>query len=336
VNSTYSAFALRLHSNIPIPGLTATADLSGSPDIEVHLCSSPDDGDREPSEPEELIYTSAYTDEFGEPALRVWQIGEGKYLRLDYYDGVRFWLDRSGRNAWGVWPDSSSLENATTYLVGPVLGLLLRLRGVMCLHASAVAFGDRAVAFVGSEGAGKSTTAAALAQRGHAVISDDVVALVETEGRFSVLPAYPHLSLWPDSVKLLYGPDKTFPTLSPDWGKQFLSLAANRLKFEQRSLPLGAIFVLGQRSSDSRAPFFERMPNKEALLSLVTNSFATNLLDPEMRAREFSLLGRLLSVVPIRQLRPPEAAAQISRLCEAIEDECGSLYGQSRSASHSG
>lgn len=307
----------------------------GDPDIEVHLCSSPYDGDQEPSEPEELIYASAYTDESGEPALRVWQIGKGQYIRLDYYDGVQFWLDRAGRNAWAVWPDTSSLENASTYLVGPVLGLLLRLRGVMCLHASAVAFGDRAVAFVGSEGAGKSTTAAALAQRGHAVISDDVVALVEREGRFSVLPAYPHLSLWPDSVKMLYGPDKTLPTLSPDWGKHLLSLAANRLKFEQRSLPLGAIFILGERSADSRAPFLESMPHKEGLLSLVANSFATNLLDQEMRASEFSLLGRVLSVVQIRQLRPHEDAAQISRLCEAIEDACSSLCGQSRPASHS-
>jgi hypothetical protein len=304
----------------------------GDPDIQLHLYSSPFGSDQEPPEPEELLYASAYTDESGEPALRVWQIGKSQLLRLDYYDGVQFWLDRSGRNAWAVWPDTSTLENASTYLVGPVLGLLLRLRGVTCLHASAIAFGDRAVAFVGSEGAGKSTTAAALAQRGHAVISDDVVALVEREGRFSVLPAYPHLSLWPDSVKLLYGPDKTLPTLSPDWGKHLLSITANRLKFEERSLPLGAIFVLGERSPDSRAPFLESMPHQESLLSLVANSFATNLLDQEMRAHEFSLLGRVLSVVPIRRLRPHEDATQINRLCEAIEEGCASLCGQSRSA----
>ena len=336
VNSTYSAFALRLHSNIPIPGLTATVDLSGSPDIEVHLGSSPYGGDQVPPEPEELIYASAYTDESGEPALRVWQIGKSPYRRLDYYDGVQFWLDRTGRNVWAVWPDTSSLENTSTYLVGPVLGLMLRLRGVVCLHASAVAFGDRAVAFVGSEGAGKSTTAAALAQRGLAVISDDVVALVERESCFSVLPAYPHLSLWPDSVKMLYGRDKALPTLSPDWGKHFLSLTANRLKFEQRSLPLGAIFILGERSSGSREPFLDNMPQKDCLLSLVTNSFATNLLDSDMRAREFSLLGRVLSLVPIRRVRPHEDATQINRLCEAIEAACGSLCGQSRSASHPG
>jgi len=87
-------------------------------------------------------------------------------------------------------------EDAATYLLGPVLGLLLRLRGVTCLHASAVALADRAIAFVGSEGAGKSTTAALLARKGLAIISDDVVALVERDALFTFIPAYPYLSLW--------------------------------------------------------------------------------------------------------------------------------------------
>jgi len=326
MNSTYFAFALRLCSNIPIPGLTPLDELCESPDVEVHLCSSPFGGSQKPSETASLLYTSAYTDESGEPALRVWQIGQTGHVRLDYYDGVQFWLDRTGKNVWADWPDTSTLENTSTYLVGPVLGLLLRLRGVVCLHASAVTLGDRAVAFLGSEGAGKSTTAAALAQRGHAVIADDVVGLVEQDGRISVLPAYPHLSLWPDSVMMLYGPDKALPSLSSDWGKQLLSLPANRLKFEQRSLPLGAIFVLGERSSDSRGPFIESLPHTEALLSMVANSFATNLLDQDMRAHEFSLFGRVLSSVPIRHLRPNKDASQLHQLCETIERACESLH----------
>lgn len=333
MNSTYFAFALHLRSNIPIPGLTPADELSESPDIELHLCSSPFGSSQKPSETESLLYSSAYTDASGEPALRVWQIGQTGYIRLDYYDGVQFWLDRTGKNIWAVWPDTSTLENASTYLIGPVLGLLLRLRGVVCLHASAVTLGDRAAAFLGSEGAGKSTTAAALAQRGHPVIADDVVGLVERDGRFSVLPAYPHLSLWPESVNMLYGPNKALPSLSPDWGKQLLTLAANRLNFEQRSLPLGAIFILGERSSGSRGPFIESMPHTEGLLSLVANSFATNLLDQDMRAHEFSLFGRMLSSVPIRHLRPHKDPAQLLQLCETIEGACESLYGSSWRAS---
>jgi len=58
----------------------------------------------------------------------------------------------------------------------PVLGLLLRCKGVTCLHASAVSFGEHSVAFVGPAGAGKSTTAATFARQGYGVISDDIAA----------------------------------------------------------------------------------------------------------------------------------------------------------------
>ena len=75
-------------------------------------------------------------------------------------------MDRHGTKLWASWPSHSSVEEAATYLLGPVLGLLLRFRGVTCLHASAVAIGDSVIAFVGAEGAGKSTTAAAFARPG--------------------------------------------------------------------------------------------------------------------------------------------------------------------------
>ena len=110
-----------------------------------------------------MRYTSAYLSEGGEPALRIWEIDGGAFLRVSYFDGTEFWLDREISTLWAHWSDKSSLENTLSYLVGPVLGLLLRLRGVVCLHGSAVAIGDRGIIFVGAEGAGKSTTAAAFA-----------------------------------------------------------------------------------------------------------------------------------------------------------------------------
>jgi hypothetical protein len=250
--------------------------------------------------------------------LRIWQVAQGASLYLAYSDGMEFWLDRKGLSVWAQWPATSSLEDAATFLLGPVLGLLLRLRGVTCLHASAVAFEDRAIAFVGDEGAGKSTTAAAFARRGHPVISDDVVALVENEGAFQVLPAYPYLSLWPDSVNLLYGPDKTLPAFSANWDKRVLSLAQDRLRFEEKSLPLGAIFLLGERSRESTAPFLETPTAQESLVALVANSYATGMLDKDMRAEEFTLFGRMLARVPVRRIRPGAKSTQIGELCEVI------------------
>jgi hypothetical protein len=318
VNFTYSVFGLLLSSNLPIPELRPEKTSAPNPAIIIHMDASPYTVDEIRSKQESLTYTSAYTDEAGQPALHIWKIADGDLLRLAYYDGTQFWLDRKGTELWAQWPSNLTIEDTATYLLGPVLGLLLRLRGVTCLHASAVAFDDHAITFVGSAGAGKSTTAALMARKGCAVISDDVVALVERDGAYFVNPAYPYLCLWPDSVTMVYGPDKKLPSFSPSWNKRLLSLAGNNLRFEAEALPLGAIFLLGERRSAPDAPFVEQLAPQEGLLALVANSYATNLLDKEMRASEFEFLGRMLRRVPIRRLVPREDPARSDELCDVI------------------
>jgi hypothetical protein len=335
LESAYTVFGLHLRANRSIPGLERARTSPNTPDVEVHLGVSPPLEAEIFAIPEALSFVSSILLESGEPALRIWKIAGGAWLRLEYADGMRFWLDREGRSVWALWPDSLSLEDAATYLLGPVLGLLLRLRGVTCLHASAVVVGDRAVAFVGEEGAGKSTTAAALARRGHAVLADDIVALVEREGVFHAMPAYPYLSLWPESVEMLYGSEKTLPSFSANFEKRMLPLAGDHARFEDESLPLGAIFLLGDRSAEPAAPFLEALTPQESLLSLVANSYATRLLNEDMRAREFALLGRLVSVVPVRRLRPHEDPARIDLLCDRILAACRNPHALSLLASRS-
>src|SRR5262249_15832630 len=200
LEANYSVFGLRLRSNSPLPGVLRDNSSGNLCDIEVHLGFAPYPQKESRAEGEELIYVSMDANAPGKPALEIWDVDRGAFVRMVYEDGTQFWLDRKRENLWATWPANSSAENAISYLLGPVLGLLLRLRGVTCLHASAVAFGDRSVAFVGAAGAGKSTTAAAFAQLGYGVISDDIVALREGDGAFHALPACPHLSLWPESV----------------------------------------------------------------------------------------------------------------------------------------
>jgi hypothetical protein len=325
VSVLYSLFGLLVRSNLEIPGLTPENGSAESPAVEISLGAPPGGMGAANGEPEELIYASPDTTESGAPALRIWKIANSAFLWLNYFDGTQFWLDPKGTALWAVWPADLSLEDVATYILGPVFGLLLRLRGVPCLHASAVEFGGSAVAFAGSEGAGKSTTAAALAGRGHAVISDDIVAIVEREGSFFVLPAYPYLSLWPESVKMLYGPEKKLPSFSPSYDKRQLVLAENRLRFQEQPMPLGAVFLLGQRVAEPGAPFVEALSARESLISLVANSYATNLLDKDMRAREFELFGRLVASVPIWRLRPHEDGSRIDRLCDVIHDKCHEL-----------
>ena len=296
----------------------------GAADLRIQLGLSPYSETHIPNGLEELTYVSPYADDAGNPALRIWKSSDGFYLRLEYFDGTQFWLERAGKEIWATWPEASTLEDACSYLVGPVLGLLLRLRGITCLHASAVAIEDCGVVFVGAEGAGKSTTAATFALEGHGVLSDDVVALVEDGSEFLVLPAYPHLCLWPESVTMLFGSPDVLPHFSKNWEKQRLFLGERQTRFESRPVPLGAVYFLGERRSEA-APAVEAVRSQKALLALVADTFANKILDREMRAREFDVLGRLVTSVPVRQVFPHSDPLRIRDLCRVLREDFASV-----------
>jgi hypothetical protein len=325
VSSTYFVFGLSLRSSGAIPGLHSAPPNVSTPDIQLHLGLSPGNPVLDPTSAASLIYESAYTDSSGAPALRIWRKGINGLLHLVYFDGMQFWMDQGGTEVWVLWPDQSSLEDAATYLLGPVLGLLLRLRGITCLHASAVSIGDTTVAFVGSEGAGKSTTAAAFARSGCAVVSDDVVALIERHNDFWVAPAYPHICLWPDSVEILYGSSDALPRLSPNWEKRRLALGNTGERFEEVARPLRAIYILDDHRGEP-GPYVESMPVQAAFFALVANSYATNILDSKMRANEFKTLSTLVSQVPIRRLFTSKGNLTPDGLCEVVRQDFSELH----------
>jgi hypothetical protein len=317
----YLIFGLRVRSSHSLPGLQPAVEPIQQVDVSIRFGFSPPISKPQSATAEELVYVSSIRTQSGEPALRIWKIAAGGLLRMDYADGTQFWLNAQGGEVWARWSEASSFEDAASYLLGPVFGYLLRLRGVTCLHASAVQCGGRAVAFIGAEGAGKSTTAAAMALRGHAVLSDDIVALAERDGDFYAMPAYPYLSLWRDSVDALYGADANVSAFSANYSKRMLPLAERGLRFSEEPVVLDSIFLLGERSSDPAAPIVEEVEKRDALMALVGNTYANRLLGEEMRAREFALLGRLVAAVPVRQLRAHQDASRINALCESIESE---------------
>jgi len=202
---------------------------------------------------------------------------------------------------------------------------VLRLRGVICLHASAVAIGEQAIAILGPAGSGKSTTAAAFALQGYPVLSDDVVPLIEQSGRFLAQPGYPRLNLWPESVSALYGSPDALPLMTPNWSKRYVALDENGHRFQSEPLPLAAIYILGERGIEPACPIAEAVSPQVALMALVSNTYQNYLLDEVMRAREFDFLDRLVGSVPVRMVRPHADPACLTRPCEVIVEDLHTL-----------
>ena len=273
----------------------------------------------------EVFYVSSYTDEAGEPVFRVFSLLGGRYYRFSYADGTEFLLDQNGTRIWAEWREPLTLEDTTTYLLGPIMGFVLLLRGLVCLHASAIAIGNEAIALVGPAGTGKSTTAAAFSDRGFSVLAEDVLTLDDRVDHFLVRPAYPCIRLWPASVKALYGNANQLPKLTPNWDKCYLDLTEHPQQFQREPLPLAAIYELAERSDEPRAPFVEPVSNTAGLMSLIANTYATKLIDKQMRARQFDLLTRVLNNVPLRRVTPHKDPARIPELCDSILNDFESI-----------
>jgi hypothetical protein len=311
--SLYRVFDLVLGSNVPIPALPPLDD-PVVPDITVHFGSWPDAAAR--SKPADSPdYQSPFLDGSGVPILRIWCVSATTY-RLSYVNGLEFLVNYADREIWSLWQGSVDFQDAASFLLGPVLGILLRLQGRVCLHASAVAYKDSTLVFAGSPGAGKSTLAAALSCRGLAVVSDDIVLLTKNDdAQFCAVPSHPFLSLWPESVELIDRKSNELPRVFSQMEKRRLLLETSG-RFESRSLPIGAVYVLDhKKASTSDVAMLSR---QDALLALVTESYGTYVLTVERRSSELNVLGELVNEIPVLSVPSDPQKRTLAQLCQLV------------------
>jgi hypothetical protein len=249
--------------------------------------------------------------------LTILKLAGAAGFRMCYCDGAEFIVGRGGGAVLAV-PGTVPAGDLASYLLGPVLGFVLRLRGVTCLHASAVAIGGCAIAFLGPPGAGKSTTAAALGRLGHPVLTDDLAALTDQGDRFLVQPGFAWLRLRPASAGLLREASSSGPRLTPTTDSQYLDLDLGQpgYLFQRAPLPLAAVYLLDERRDEP--PAADGIAGADGLLALVANTWATTVLDGVLRAEELQQLARLARAVPLRRVRPSADPAYLPHLCDMI------------------
>jgi hypothetical protein len=157
------------------------------------------------------------------------------------------------------------LERFQGFLLGPVLGVLLLQRKVLCIHAGAISTPWGAVAIAGVSTAGKSTTVARLVLDAHPLLADDIVAIRFIGGRPYVRPAYPMVRLWSESLPRLGLTPEDAPVVDPTSGKRGL-----RVEFRERAQRLACVVVL----SPSQTPEALRaLSGHERLMELTRHSY---------------------------------------------------------------
>jgi hypothetical protein len=318
VTLRYRIYGLNLSSDSPIPGLCEVAYGEFRPDVIVQLDAEPQwvgDALRLPSS---LVQRIAASPETQDPAFLLTSLGAGQFFQLAYSDGTCFVVNGAATRIWGTAGESQTMEDLSTYFLGPVMGFILRRRGITALHASALCIDGKAIVLTGEAGSGKSTTAAALGLRGVPVLCEDIAAVEENDGHFTIETGHPRICLWPESVELLMGRPDALPRLSPNWEKCYLPLNGAAAWLETEKRPLGAVYILAPREASVSAPRIEDVNSREVLLELVQNTYMNWLLDRRQRSAEFELLSHLVSHIPVRRIVPHSDPSHLGAFCELI------------------
>lgn len=203
-----------------------------------------------------------------------------------------------------------------------VIPRLLHLKGIACLHASAVQVGEGTVGFLGWSGSGKSTLAAALVARGFPLVSDDVLPLRIAPGREEIFagPGLPELRLTPSSAQMV-GVAEAVSAPSPGQTKGRWNPAAHQVAEDPLSLScLYSLEPSSRSPRNSHATFSEPIGSRmEVLLMSLRNSFWVDSRETQALARTLPQFGLLCRSVPVRRLsfeftaRSLQAAEQVIR-----------------------
>ncbi len=188
-------------------------------------------------------------------------------------------------------------------LFGPAFILSLALKGVFCLHASALELGHPA-AFLGPSGAGKSTLARIASESRRAVrLSDDVLPVTVFEGAVLALPGYPQLKLG----------------IGEQWGSD-----------RPEGVLLQALYVLsvpGVPAPGGGAAEILLLTRRDAVLSLARHTVASRLFDRDLTERHLRFCEDVASRIPVQALGYPRSLDVLPDVFTAIDEDLRARYG---------
>ncbi len=309
--STYRhhLYGLAIESAFPLPGAPAVSRFEGPADLV--LSWEPEDA-WEPA-PWRIVLSAAsraYPD--------IGMADDGS-MCLVWGDALRF-IIAPRRDRVRLISRPAKLEYAPTLIVGFVLGYILYLRGVLCLHGSVLERGGQAFALLGEGGAGKSTAAAALVRRGAVLVSDDLVVISRTSPQAWVEPGSACMRLDATAAEQVLGDCDHLPRV-PYLGKLAWDCSGGLdtpdARYCHRPMPLGEMYVLHNADGGNEMAIGSVLSPTEALRYLISAWYPPGHLRLLSQER-LQDLGTLATSVPLRVIHYRKTWEQLSRLGEQV------------------
>jgi len=200
-------------------------------------------------------------------------------------------------------------------LLGQGMGVLLHQKGYLVLHGSAVNMGDKAIAFLGGCGEGKSTTAAALNIRGHPLITDDVLVIdFDNNNNPVLLPSFPRIKLWDNAIDLLTNGKEIFPKIHPKFQKYSYNVDKNFCDYQ---LPLKTVYIIEKSEKNSITP----LRSQDALIELVRNAYMIFLFNDDEKHQNLIQSAKTVTNIHFKRLKRSHSLADIEELLNIIEED---------------
>ena len=218
-------------------------------------------------------------------------------------------------------PDRScEAADAAPYLEGAVAAVVLAQRGRFALHANAVQIAGSVVAICGLRGAGKSTTAMRLVQRGHLLLADDFSPLQLTETDVLLHGTGRRPRVTPETVAKL-GLDLTPGAVQGVDGK----LVLPKLPRVCERLDLIVELGVGETSPEVEVSDSEGL---RALAAVERNAYLTGVMQAVWRGQLLRWAATVSNAVPVAGLQRPADSSSIDEVATEIEAATERLAGR--------
>lgn len=283
----YRAYGLALSSPLELPFPAAP---KGQADVNVTLVSSGNGAGA------------------GEVAHHHWNGEPGRFILS--VQGVAEYCVEGGNSITITAASGASTSDLVAFLMSSAIGVLLQQRGTLPLHASAVATDRGALLIAGKSGAGKSTTMAALTQRGFAMMSDDITPVILDGATPVARPAYPSSRLWGDALQGLGQSAKTLAQVREKIDKFYLPIGT----FHDQIEPIAGVVIMDvHNGTDVQV---EPVSASEAYGLLSRFSFRKRFLKcQDLLPFQFAVttaMARAVRVIRVRRPMTPFSADQVA------------------------
>jgi hypothetical protein len=224
------------------------------------------------------------------------------------WDGIgEFVVAADGRRITHRQQNAASFESFQVYMLGQALSFALVKQCFEPLHATAVVVDGQAIAFLGDNAFGKSSLAACFLEAGHPMLTDDLLILRPGPDGVLAYPGPPRIKLFRRVARRFLGEAGHRGGMNAETDKLIVPIEGERRC--SRPVRLKAIYTLAApRDACRRSDVsIEPLSAREVFVELIKGTFNRRLVSRQRLERQFSFVGALSELVPMRKLIYPRA-----------------------------